>query len=327
MRVLLLLSLLCGVLCCASATPTQTQDVYVFQGNPYQEGFDPLEGVVAYTLTRLEKGVKYRTIVYAPKTPGNYAAFFFVGGLGGIVPAEFYTGLLRTICAKGFIVVALDNILGGVSGKGALAHLDWLRLNLQNTISKHVSNVTVAWSHIGLGGHSGGAQTVLDMVLAQPTIANGTLFLEGGWFDGMLPKWWPWRKNITLPVPFHHPAFIFNTQLATRRSFVLPTCGEDGQGDTLYDGWTCPRLKMNVTSYGHCDMLDEVGWEACHLGDFCYTDKTNDRPLYRSFIKGLFSSFLIRYVQGNEAVTKFFTDQSNFLGVQVTDFQYDLTCA
>eukprot|EP00697_Spironema_sp_BW2_P006233 gnl/Spiro4/18725_TR10004_c0_g1_i1.p1 gnl/Spiro4/18725_TR10004_c0_g1~~gnl/Spiro4/18725_TR10004_c0_g1_i1.p1 ORF type:complete len:362 (-),score=73.61 gnl/Spiro4/18725_TR10004_c0_g1_i1:70-1095(-) len=296
---------LCVVVACVAGT-------YVFQGDPYNPTMSRAD-IATINLWSIE-GIKYHSVVHLPKTPDTYAAVFFVGGLGGIVPAESYTGLMKDMAAHGFVVIGVDHLMGGVYPPHANEVLSWLQQHLQSYITKHVPGVKVDWSSLGLMGHSGGAQSILDMVLQNNTIAKASLFLEGGWIK---------QTSDPRAVNFTHPALIYATEYATRHSLILPECGEPGQAEELYSVWTRPRVLMNVSGFGHCDLLDPFFWEGCHLTDFCYTNRSNNRPLYRSFIQGALSAFLVQFVQGNSLMEPFFTDPSLFHGVTMEDFQSD----
>eukprot|EP01097_Dermamoeba_algensis_P001807 TRINITY_DN1693_c0_g1_i1.p1 TRINITY_DN1693_c0_g1~~TRINITY_DN1693_c0_g1_i1.p1 ORF type:complete len:363 (-),score=84.49 TRINITY_DN1693_c0_g1_i1:67-1155(-) len=308
----------CILLCIfVSSTSATTDDIYVFQGNPYtQEGFDVNKDLTTINLWSFE-GVKYHCIAHLPKVPGKYAVLYFIGGLGGIIPAEFYTDLMKRTAAHGYIVIGVDHIFGGVFPPSAEEVLTWLQQNLQSYIDEHAKGVVASWSHIGLGGHSGGSQSVLEMVLKDHTVANATLFLEGGWITK--------ARHQIQRVDFSHPALVYATEFATKRSLILPQCGSFGQAEDLFNDWNSPRLLMNISGFGHCDILDPIGWEGCWLTDFCYTYPPNNRTLYRQFTQGLFSAFLGYYVQGNTNMLPYFTDKSQFLGITFTDFKVDLS--
>ena len=49
---------------------------------------------------------------------------------------------------------------------------------------------------------------------------------------------------------------------------------------------------------------------ACHLSDFCKTDKTNDRTLYREvFVPGVLASFFGNFTQGNKDIIKYIVER------------------
>ena len=155
------------------------------------------------------------------------------------------------------------------------------------------------------------------MVRTNASIANASIFLEGGYL----------KANETHPSFARHPALMFGTQFAPRHGKILPAaCDLAYQPDELYSFWSCPRVKMNATGYGHCDIIDDLGWEACHISNFCFTTTENDRDTYRLFLQGIISAFLITYVQGYPNATQYFTNPSYFLGVNVTHFAYDVAC-
>ena len=50
---------------------------------------------------------------------------------------------------------------------------------------------------------------------------------------------------------------------------------------------------MNVTDHGHCDILDDIFWDGCHLIHFCKTVAGTDLALYHNFVQGLMSAFVM----------------------------------
>ena len=108
-----------------------------------------------------------------------------------------------------------------------------------------------------------------------------------------------------------------------------------------------------LQGYGHCDILDDWGWEGehtdskdvhghththtqphhvlpilpsvCHTVHFCKTVKTNDRVLYRRYVSGVMAALYGTYVQGNPEQLKYLTTPSN-MPVPVTRMQVDVNC-
>lgn len=46
--------------------------------------------------------------VYFPQEPGEYAVTYFIGGLGGYAPVEFYSIFMSKIASHGFFVFGVD---------------------------------------------------------------------------------------------------------------------------------------------------------------------------------------------------------------------------
>lgn len=52
----------------------------------------------------------YFITVYFPLEAGDFAVIYFVGGLGGVVPAEGYSIFLSKVAAHGFFVFGVDYV-------------------------------------------------------------------------------------------------------------------------------------------------------------------------------------------------------------------------
>ena len=46
--------------------------------------------------------------VYFPQEPGAYAVVYFIGGLGGYAPVEFYSIFMSKLASHGFFVFGVD---------------------------------------------------------------------------------------------------------------------------------------------------------------------------------------------------------------------------
>lgn len=255
----------------------------------------------------------------------------FVGGLNGIVYAEFYTDLLNYVASHGYLIVSFD--LGWPAVSFSRRHqpvpninnaapkeepellfdaLHWLQANLnQVVLSEHgAPNVTADWSLVGAFSHSAGADDVLRM-LQNSSFARAVVYLE------------PFSYHYTEPLPYSIPTVSYGTQLCTE----APACCINGWDYfNFYAKLTCPKLLMNVTGFGHCDILNEFpGWDGCNLSHFCKTDPTNNRPLYRLFVQGVVTAFMGVYLQGNTDLLKFVTTET-LMPLPLGLLEYDLNC-
>ena len=63
---------------------------------------------------------------------------------------------------------------------------------------------------------------------------------------------------------------------------------------------------------------------ACHLSNFCKTDKSNNRKLYREvFVPGVLASFFGNFTQGNKDIIKYIVTR-DLMPVLLGDLKADL---
>jgi chlorophyllase len=117
----------------------------------------------------------------------------------------------------------------------------------ENVITLHgYPYVNASWSNLALMGHSAGGDTILRVAEYNRTLTNAIAFIE------------PFSLHFTKPFGYSLPTLSYGTQYSEEN----PKCifpGYDSQH--FYQMLQCPRILMNVTGFGHCDILDETpGW-------------------------------------------------------------------
>lgn len=277
--------------------------MYVDKGIPYNDG--PLkvgELTVTVTMDRSPKHVK----VYFPLEVGDYAVIYFIGGLSSIVPAEFYSIFLTKLASHGFYVFGIDYDFPVTEGRfgeklGLGQDIEKYFQELEFLI-KYMDNRTESvprWDYVGLMCHSAGCDITLRMVELDRFPFISSAFLE------------PYSQAIRHSVNHTVPSLMYGTQLAEEG---FPPCNIKGYDfEQFYSQWTCPRIALEVADFGHCDILDPIGWEGCHVTHFCKT--TNDTRLthYRQFVQGVAASFFISTLQGREGVIQYIIDTSKLI--------------
>lgn len=277
--------------------------LYVDQGIPYNDG--PLkvgELTVSITVDASPKHVK----VYFPLEVGDYAVIYFLGGLNTIVPAEFYSIFLTKLASHGFFVF-------GVDYDYPLMHRG-LRLNPNvgqdidkyfkeiEFLMKYMDNKTVSvprWDYVGLMCHSAGCDVSIRMIETEKYPFISTAFLE------------PYSQIIRQPVNYTIPGLMYGTQLAEEG---FPPCNIKGYDfEQFYEQWKCPRIAIEAADFGHCDILDPLGWEGCHVTHFCKTTNNTRLDIYRQFVQGVMASFFVSTLQGREGVIEYITDPSKLI--------------
>jgi len=124
----------------------------------------------------------------------------------------------------------------------------------------------------------------------------------------------------TDPDPAKRPALFIGTQLVTQE----PACSIHPI-EYYYQKFSCPRILINATNYGHCDILDPFYWEACHVTKFCKTITGTNLQLWREFSQGAVSAWIIAYAQGNKNALSAVSDNGN-IPLPLEDYAVDLSC-
>ncbi|WAR12211.1 hypothetical protein MAR_026391, partial [Mya arenaria] len=208
-------------------------------------------------------------LAFFPLGEGDFPVIYYIGGLSSLVPSELYSIILSKIAAHGFFVFGVDYYFPADSvkqdGQGVGDAVD-VYFREFNFVIAEIHGEQNRWSST-----MGPDWAALPFCWLQVVHAN---------------------KTMAITVP----ALMYGTQLAEEG---LPRCNVPGY-DYLqfYDVWKCPRIAIKVADFGHCDMLDPVGWEACHLTHFCKTNNDTQLNHYRQTVHGIVSGFFIATLQG-----------------------------
>jgi len=276
--------------------------IYVYHGDPYIPG--PF--LIDNFFIDVSEGIPIHASVWYPTGPGNFALMFYIGGLGGIVPSMAYGEVLRGIASHGVVVVGINTFWPFSKGstedeEEALKKkdiidkffqtLDFLQQNLNQLLEQKVPGVSASFDHVLFSGHSAGVDAGMAMLNRNCSWAHAAVMLEGGFGRDV---------NFTLPT------LIYGTELAPQHSPILGACGRDI--NIFYDEWVCPRAVMNVTTFGHCDVLDPFFWLSCRETQFCKTADGTNLPLYRIFAQGVVTAWIVGIIQGNCDTLKYVTN-------------------
>nr|KAG5706842.1 hypothetical protein BaRGS_004177 [Batillaria attramentaria] len=135
-----------------------------------------------------------------------------------------------------------------------------------------------------------------------------------------------WNPTVTTrdtTVTLKIPIFSYGTQLSEEGFAQCAVAGRDWR--QFYKIFSCPRVLMEVKGFGHCDILDPMGWEACHLTHFCTTTNNSRNAEYRRFVQGVISAFLIGTLEGYTDSLGFILNRTR-IPLELIDLQSDLSC-
>ncbi|XP_059172184.1 uncharacterized protein LOC131953150 [Physella acuta] len=272
-----------------------------------------------------------QTTVYTPVAKGTYNPIVFVGGMYGYVGSSFYSDLLTEIATHGQIVYGMDALPLDPKGQLASGNGPWKdgvqgrRTSLSAKyeeymqqllwLQQHASNRTSAvpdWSQMSLMCHSAGCDDTLLMINASRSLFKASVYLD------------PVSPHALLMQPF--PSKVATLTYMAQLSEEKPDCCIPGMGwKKIYDLMTCVKVRMEVKDFGHCDVLDHLPWEGCHLSKICKT--TNDTRLadYRHQTSGVVTSFIQWTVLGNKDMARYVTNPSA-MPLPLVDLAFNTTC-
>ncbi|KAH3771470.1 uncharacterized protein LOC127845313 [Dreissena polymorpha] len=272
-----------------------SQGIFIDEGSPYADG--PLE-VAKLDITVTTDTSPKHVQVFFPQGAGEFAVVYYVGGLNTLVLTELYSIFLSKLASHGLFVFGIDYYFPANTGQFEqdidiyFKEFDFLR--------KYMANKTVGvprWDHTGLLCHSSGCDVTLRMIESRRFPFQSSVFLEA--FSTL--------AHASSSLNFTIPALMYATQLAYEG---VPTCNIKGYGfEKFYSLWKCPRIKMEVADFGHCDILDPIGWEACHISHFCKTSNSSRLNEYRQAIQGICASFYVTMLQGRPDAVNYIIDE------------------
>ncbi|XP_013416535.1 chlorophyllase-1 isoform X1 [Lingula anatina] len=278
-----------------------TTAVFVNNGNPFVNG--PLN-VTSKTLSILKDKSPIKATAYFPTVNnGSFGVIFFVGGFYGVIWSENYSDILSKIASHGFIVIGMDpdwpadrNGLSSSTIPSAnyrdmdkyFKMYDWLKGNLAKKL-----NLDVAWDRAGTLCHSAGCDNTLQLVMMNQTIFKASVWLE------------PFSASLKTPINFTHPGYAYGTQLSEE---IIPCAIPGYDYRHYYKMWKCPRIMTEISTFGHCDLLNPTFWEACRSLPLCkITKDIKQLPEYRMFVQGMATAFLMGYLQNNTQALQYIT--------------------
>jgi len=306
-------------------------EIYVYHGDPYEAG--PFLSGNFFIEER--DGSPLHVSVWYPEGAGNFALNFFIGGLGGLVPTESYGQVLRGVVSHGVVVVGIDAIwtptfdtLYGdyydeqdqdtttttTQSKRLdlidkyFQTLDFLHHNLNRFLHEKSPGTVASFDHVLLSGHSAGVDAGTLMLNRNCSWAHAAVMLEGG---------------LGEPVNFTMPTLVYGTELAPQYSPIIGTCGRDI--NLFYDKFECPKVAVNVTTFGHCDILDPFFYESCRITKACKTRDGTNLPLYRMYAQGMITAWIVAVLQGNCDTLKYVTNP-DFIPLPLWELKFDFGC-
>lgn len=240
--------------------------------------------------------------IFYPTQPGSYPVVYFLSGLNGVIPVDYYNTTLTQLAEKGLIVVAPYGYFGEgfefyAKADRQIKYIYWTRYALNQVIKDLSGNPQIhadTQRGIIIASHSSGAQVAHQLYKKVRDQISGMLYLDP--VDGS-----PMADTPRAVFPGEKfldgkPVLILATDLCRVPGFYLhfwPPCCTPGHSQyNFYNAFGAPRWFVELRGFGHADLLDANWSEFVRSISFCkVTDHPEWRESYRQTLVNLAASF------------------------------------
>jgi Chlorophyllase len=308
MRVAALVALLTSssALATAVSSPSAPRTLYSFKGDPFTADEGPLKVGRRVIFPSFDR---YMTEMHFPETPGNYPSLFFVGGIGGEIPAIFYSELLRRIASYGVVVLGFNLEDPFDKTDDFFRELTYLRKELDTRTADYLPEGVWAdvYDHSMFACHSGGCYTEAAILRSNASVVQGAIFFD--------PVGYVWSDETAVSFPILFEGSQFGA------SFPLPCASAGMSFHTFYKHWSSPKIVMNVTGAGHCDWIDDYLVPECSI--FCKSGDVKIWP-FKRWASGQAVAMMGSAVLDNCDMVKYLLDPSS-MPTAVTHVTHDFS--
>lgn len=176
------------------------------------------------------------------------------------------------------------------------------------------------FDELTLSGHSAGNHVICDYLQTGCGDAKAAVLMDP--VDGYDPLGIIKNYCITpgQKVKFTTPALLLRTGLDPKVKHLVACAPDKISNQRFFDAWSGPIWMANATKYGHLDLntnaTSKIG------GIICPTDD-EPKPLYRSQVAGLTSSFLSMVFNGDTSAEQVLTNSAAMPVDSVTQHDYN----
>jgi len=268
--------------------------------DPYNDGPYPPEHRLY--LATFNNGLDHQVDVWAPDAPGKFPVIYMMGGMGAIFPGALYVDMFTHLASHGVVIVEAWSLTNPANHYKS----EWF-LNVHNWVVDHMEDklhssgldrgLELDLDNKILMGHSSGAHVVVEFLKHHCDMFKGQILFSP--VDGVDPFGLIDDFAITPGqyVNYALPTLVLMAGLdglpGGLAGSLTPACVPEGLGNMrFYEAMPSNTWLVNATKYGHGDIINEFYYEGLVATQFCGTDQTQDRVLYRQFASGQLWSFL-----------------------------------
>lgn len=252
-------------------------------------------------------GLDHQLDIWAPKAQGNFPVVYFLGGLGGLIPALAYTQVLERIASHGYVIAGAWALKPPeYSGLWLDDVITWVEDNLETKLyhAGFPAEFTIDKDNIFLAGHSAGNHVLVGNLKNHCGKVKGEILMSP--VDGVDPFGLIDDYVITPGelLCYDTPTLVLTCGLdelpGVNIGDFVPACApHDLSNKRFYEALAGPTWYVNATAYGHADFLDPAFQAIVQGIHFCATDPGADKDIYRSFAAGSVVAFLSGVYDGD----------------------------
>jgi hypothetical protein len=250
--------------------------------------------------------------IYAPHSAGTFPVIIFFPGMACTTPASAYSNILTHLASWGYVVVGPSALLYSTD---ATYRAEWVQPVVDWTV-EHINSGSLSASlhpemkvdatQLYLSAHSSGSHVAVEFIKQSRDCYYVKAMLLLSPVDGVDPFGLIDTFCINPPQPLHFrtPTLIIAGGLDGVPGIdvlggLMPACAPEELGSSrFYGALEGPTLLLNMTSYGHVDMMDQTYIDIIQAISFCKTDSSTDKDAFRQEVGGQLVSFLSYVSQG-----------------------------
>lgn len=250
--------------------------------------------------------------IYAPHSAGTFPVIIFFPGMACTTPASAYSNILTHLASWGYVVVGPSALLYSTD---ATYRAEWVQPVVDWTV-EHINSGSLSGSlhpqmkvdatQLYLSAHSSGSHVAVEFIKQSHDCYYVKAMLLLSPVDGVDPFGLIETFCINPPQPLHFriPTMIIAGGLDGVPGIdvlggLMPACAPEELGSSrFYKALEGPTVLLNMTSYGHVDMMDQTYIDIIQAISFCKTDSSTDKDAFRQEVGGQLVSFLSYVSQG-----------------------------
>jgi len=291
--------------------PSQAVDPW--SDGPYQPDHKTYHGF-------MNNGLGKELEVYFPDAAGTFPTVYFLGGLGGVMPAIGYDTVMKHVASHGIVVLGMWGLVtnpgDNYNAEWLVDLQEWVNINLDGRLHGDGANVDfhIDQKNTFLWGHSAGSHVFVEYLKHHCNTVKGQILFSP--VDGFDPFGLVDMFAITPGeyLNYDTPSLLLMTGLdhtpgSNLMGDLMPSCAPDDLSNMrFFNALPGPTWFVNATAYGHGDCLEDYFYNTLLLTHFCATDKTQDRDIYKAFVAGETVSFIKTILDGDCEYLPFIED-------------------